>query len=129
MAATADLEMVRKTVKQIGVEMMKEPEFATELLQPLKLQGVTEIDPLGLVVRLKFTARPIQPTIIQREALKRITNRFREKGIEFANSNMMIQTVSVPATAEDVPKPSGTAAAAEAQLSEVPLPTRNVAGA
>lgn len=100
-----DIEKVRKTVKQIGVEMMKEPELATELLQPLKMQGVTEIDPQGLVVRLKFTARPGQPTLLQREALKRITNRFREKGIEFANSNMMIQTVTVPATAEDVAKP------------------------
>ena len=103
-----DIEKVRKTVKQIGAEMMKEPEFAAELLAPLKLQGVTEIDPQGLVVRLKFTARPGQPTLLQREALKRITNRFREKGIEFANSNMMIQTVTVPATAEDIAKPAAS---------------------
>jgi small-conductance mechanosensitive channel len=124
-----DLDKVRKTVKQIGLEMMQEPEFAAELLQPLKLQGVTEIDPLGLVVRLKFTARPGQPTLLQREALKRITKAFREKGIEFANSNMMIQTVSVPATADDIPKPSAPPAAVEAQPSEVRRPTRNVAGA
>jgi small-conductance mechanosensitive channel len=115
-----DIEKVRKTVKQIGAEMMKEPEFAAELLQPLKMQGVTEIDPQGLVVRLKFTARPNVPTLLQREALKRITKSFRQKGIEFANANMMIQTVTVPATAEDIPKPAevpagtpaGTAAAA-----------------
>ncbi len=125
-----DIDKVRKTVKQIGAEMMQDPEFAAELLQPLKMQGVSEIDPLGLVVRLKFTARPGQPTLLQREALKRITQRFREKGIEFASSNMMIQTVTVPASAEDVPKPPvAPAAAPAAQVSEIPRPTRNVAGA
>jgi len=125
-----DIDKVRKTVKQIGAEMMQDPEFASELLQPLKMQGVSEIDPLGLVVRLKFTARPGQPTLLQREALKRITQRFREKGIEFASSNVMIQTVTVPASAEDVPKPPvAPAAAAEAQVSEIPRPARNVAGA
>lgn len=106
-----DIEKVRKTVKQIGAEMMQEPELAAELLEPLKLQGVTEIDPQGLVVRLKFTARPVQPTLLQREALKRITLRFREKGIEFANSNVMLQTVTVPASAEETAKPSGPKAA------------------
>ena len=107
-----DIEKVRKTVKQIGAEMMEDPELAAELFQPLKLQGVTEIDPQGLVVRLKFTARPGQPTLLQREALKRITMRFREKGIEFANSNVMLQTVTVPASADDLVKPPGAAGAA-----------------
>jgi small-conductance mechanosensitive channel len=125
-----DIDKVRKTVKQIGAEMMQDPEFAPELLQPLKMQGVSEIDPVGLTVRLKFTARPGQPTLLQREALKRITKAFREKGIEFASSNVMIQTVTVPASAEDVPKPPVVpAAAGEAQVSEIPRPTRNVAGA
>ncbi|MBV8538755.1 MAG: mechanosensitive ion channel [Alphaproteobacteria bacterium] len=125
-----DIDKVRKTVKQIGAEMMQDPEFAPELLQPLKMQGVSEIDPVGLTVRLKFTALPGQPTLLQREALKRITKAFREKGIEFASSNVMIQTVTVPASAEDVPKPAAApAGAAEAQVSEIPRPTRNVAGA
>jgi len=129
-----DIDKVRKAVKQIGAEMMKEPEFAAELLQPLKMQGVSEIDPVGLTVRLKFTARPGQPTLLQREALKRITKAFREKGIEFASSNLMIQTVQTPATVEDLTKPLdaaagtsaatpvGTPAAAAAAAVTVPTP-------
>ncbi len=109
-----DVEKVRKTVKQIGAEMMQDPALAAELFQPLKMQGVTEIDPQGLVVRLKFTARPRQPTLIQREALKRITQRFREKGIEFANANMMLQTVPGTAAAEEARKTTAPAIAGAA---------------
>ena len=58
LALDTDVEKVRKIVKQIGVDMMKDPVLAAEMYQPLKMQGVTEIDSNGLVVRLKFTTTP-----------------------------------------------------------------------
>jgi small-conductance mechanosensitive channel len=109
-----DIEKVRKTVKQIGAEMMQDPVFAAELFQPLKMQGVTDIDPNGLIVRLKFTARPVQPSLIQREALKRISKHFREKGIEFASANMMVQTVTGPGAAVEAAKAAPLAASTAA---------------
>ncbi|HLX80332.1 MAG TPA: mechanosensitive ion channel domain-containing protein [Burkholderiales bacterium] len=87
-----DIEKVRKTVKQLGQDMLKDPELAKELLQPLKLQGVAEIADSALVVRLKFTVRPLKPTWVQREALKRIYRVFRQKGIEFASGAITVQT-------------------------------------
>ena len=87
-----DLERVRKTVKQLGAEMMSDPELGKELLQPLKLQGVAEIADSALVVRLKFTARPLKPSWVQREALKRIYKVFGEKGIEFASNAITVQS-------------------------------------
>ena len=86
-----DVEQLRKTVKQIGVEMMSDPELGPELIAPLKLQGVADIDPNALVVRLKFTARPVQPTFVYRAALKRIHKAFREKGIEFSSPTVFVQ--------------------------------------
>ncbi|HLJ19691.1 MAG TPA: mechanosensitive ion channel family protein [Stellaceae bacterium] len=86
-----DVEQLRKTVKQIGVEMMSDPELGPEFIAPLKLQGVADIDPNALVVRLKFTARPVQPTFVYRAALKRIHKAFREKGIEFSNPTVFVQ--------------------------------------
>ena len=62
------------------------------------MQGVTEIDSNGLVVRLKFTTKPAQPTFVYREALKRIYKAFNEKGIQFANNSVMVQTRAEPAT-------------------------------
>src|SRR5262249_8068709 len=55
LARDTDIEKVRKAVKQIGQDMAKDPELSKELLQPLKLQGVSEIADSALVVRLKFT--------------------------------------------------------------------------
>jgi len=122
-----DIEKVRKTVKLIGAEMMKDPALAAELIQPLKMQGVADIDPNGLVVRLKFTARPAQPGLIQREALKRITQQFRERGIEFANANMMVQTVT--AAPSPTPEPAGkVASAADATPAQQPVKVIPMAG-
>ncbi len=92
LARDTDIEKVRKTVKQLGQEMQKDPELAKELLQPLKLQGVAEIADSALVVRLKFTVRPLKPSWVQREALKRIYRVFGEKGIEFASNAIVVQT-------------------------------------
>ncbi|HEV2547442.1 MAG TPA: mechanosensitive ion channel family protein [Stellaceae bacterium] len=95
----SDLEKVRKTVKQIGAEMMADPEIAPEIIQPLKLQGITEIDPGAVIIRLKFTARPTQPTFVYRRALLLIYTRFKEKGIEFASNSVIVQTSAPPGAA------------------------------
>jgi len=90
LARDADLEAVRKTVKKIGEELLADPEFAPEFLEPLKLQGVADIQEAALVVRLKFTVRPGKPTVIQREALKRIVKVFGERGIAFASHAVVV---------------------------------------
>lgn len=92
LARDTDLEKARKAVKQIGQDMMKDPELSKELLLPLKLQGVAEITDNAIVARLKFTVRPTNPSGIQREALKRLYKEFGEKGIDFASGTVIVQT-------------------------------------
>jgi small-conductance mechanosensitive channel len=115
LAHETDFEQVRKAVKQIGVEMMSDPELGPELIAPLKLQGVTDIDPNALVVRLKFTARPVQPTFVYRAALKRIHQVFREKGIEFSNPTVYVQTRHAPGAPEETAEVVSMGAAASSQ--------------
>ncbi len=113
-----DVELVRKTVKKIGQEMMEDPELKAELIQPLKMQGVADIAENALVVRLKFTARPIKPTWVQRQALKRIVKTFADKGIEFASNAVTVQGAgSTPAAA---------AAAASTAIAALPPEQRTV---
>jgi len=112
LALDTDVEKVRKIVKAIGTDMMKDPVLAAEMYQPLKMQGVTEIDSNGLVVRLKFTTKPAQPTFVYREALKRIYKAFGEKGINFANNSVMVQTRAEPATPDEAAKLAALGAAA-----------------
>jgi small-conductance mechanosensitive channel len=115
LAHETDFEQVRKAVKQIGVEMMSDPELGPELIAPLKLQGVTDIDPNALVLRLKFTARPVQPTLVYRAALKRIHQVFREKGIEFSNPTVYVQTRHAPSAPEETAEVVSMGAAASSQ--------------
>lgn len=90
LARDVDIEMVRKTVKKIGEELLADPEFGPEFLEPLKMQGVADVQEGALVVRFKFTVRPGKPTVIQREALKRIVNVFGERGISFASHAVVV---------------------------------------
>jgi len=93
-ARDTDVEKLRKTTKKVGLEMMEEPEFKGEFLQPLKLQGVADVAENALIMRFKFTAKPNMPTFIQREAMKRLFRAFQAAGIEFANATVSVQTIS-----------------------------------
>ena len=105
-----DLEKTRKTVKRVGQEMAQDPEFGKEFLLPLKLQGMAEITDSALVVRLKFTVRPSNPSVVQREALKRLHRAFAVDGIEFAAGVITVQ----PAGTGAPPLIAGAAAASTA---------------
>lgn len=83
-AIDTDVELLRKTVKKIGLDMMAEPAFARDLLQPLKMQGIVDIKDGALIVRFKFTAKPQNPSLVQRAAIRRMYEAFPGKNIEFA---------------------------------------------
>ena len=88
-----DLELVRKTAKRIGLEMQENPEIASEVILPLKMQGIAEVADNAVVLRFKFTARPVKPSWVQREYLKQMYREFSEKGIAFATGAVMLHTV------------------------------------
>lgn len=122
LARDTDIEKVRKAVKQLGQQMLEDPDLGREFLQPLKLQGVAEIADNALIVRLKFTARPLKPSWVQRESLKRLYRLFGEKGIEFASNAVRVETVGA---AGGMSGAAGAAvasrvAAADAAVNEMP---------
>ena len=108
-----DIELVRKTAKQIGLAMQEEnPEVAAEVILPLKMQGIAEIAENAVVCRFKFTARPVKPTWVQREYLKRMYQAFNEKGINFATGGLTLRAVLPPSPDE----------MAGADVASLPLP-------
>lgn len=90
-ARSTDLEKLRKTVKKIGQEMLEDPELKDEFLMPLKMQGVADIDDTALIVRFKFTVRPNKPTVVRREAIKRMISQLPLQDIEFASNTVAVQ--------------------------------------
>jgi small-conductance mechanosensitive channel len=91
-----DLDKLRKVAKKVGLAMLEDPELKDDFLQPLKLQGVADIADNATVMRFKLTVRPIRPSYIQREAMKRLIAAFREAGIEFASATVAVHAVGAP---------------------------------
>ena len=89
-----DIDMVRKTIKRIGLDMMEDPVFGPLMLQPVKSQGVNRMDDSALIIRCKFTAIPGQQYLIRREAFTRIQKVFEEKGIHFAPRRVLVEATS-----------------------------------
>jgi len=93
-----DIEMVRKLIKQVGLEMKADPVVGANMLTPLKSQGVNRMDDSALIIRCKFTAVPGQQYLIRREAFTRIQKRFEENGIHFAPRRVLVES-ALPAAA------------------------------
>ena len=83
-ALNTDVELLRKTAKKIGMDMMNEPQFQKELIVSPKMQGIVDIKDASLIVRFKFTARPNNPSVIQRTVIRRMFDQLPKLGIEFA---------------------------------------------
>ena len=82
-----DIELLRKTVKKIGLAMMEEPLYKPILMDPPKMQGVVDIKDNSVIVRFKFMARPKNPTMVQRMVIRRMYEQFPPLGIQFATGN------------------------------------------
>jgi small-conductance mechanosensitive channel len=89
-----DIEMVRKLIKKIGLEMMEDPLYGPLMLQPVKSQGVNRMDDSALIIRCKFTSIPGQQYLIRREAFTRIQKAFEEKGIQFAPRRVLVEATN-----------------------------------
>jgi small-conductance mechanosensitive channel len=91
LAFDTDLRKVKKLVKQIGQELQADPELGAALLEPVKSQGVRRMDPTGMVVGVKFMAKPgTEAFLLRREVYQRVRDVFEENGIQFARPQVMV---------------------------------------
>lgn len=106
-----DIELLRKTVKKMGLEMMAEPQFKSVLMQPLKMQGVVDIKDSSVIIRFKYMARPNNPGIVQRVAVRRMYDTFPALGIQFAQATtfQMPMAYAPPPTTAPAPAPAKAA--------------------
>lgn len=86
-----DPEKVRKLVKKLGVELADDPEFGEKFLQPLKSQGVYQMDDSAMIVRLKFMTRPGDQFAIRTKVYTRIRELFEQEGIKFAHREVTVR--------------------------------------
>jgi small-conductance mechanosensitive channel len=80
----SDIDKAKKLIKQIGKELAEDPEFAPNILEPLKMQGVEQFGDFAIQIRLKIMTRPGEQFAIRRRAYAKIKKAFDESGIKFA---------------------------------------------
>lgn len=85
-----DPNKVKKLFKQIGKDMQQVPEFAADLLQPFKSQGVFDFDDVGMIIRGKFMAKPGKQFTLRKEIYNRVKAAFAENGIDFARREVRV---------------------------------------
>jgi small-conductance mechanosensitive channel len=106
-------------IKKIGEELAADPDYAADMLAPLKSQGVLATEDSAIVVRAKFTAKPTNTAfMVRRVAYDRIITAFREAGIKFAHKEV---TVNVP-PGEFTPEAAKVVAGAAARAADVDQP-------
>ena len=91
-----DSEKIRKLIKRIGQDMMKDPEVGHMLREPLKSK-LARVDPGVKIFRCKFRTAPGNQFDVRAQAFKRIETELRALGIPFAGGS---QTVIIERPAE-----------------------------
>ena len=109
-ARDTNVDALRKATKKLGQELAEDPELKDQFITPLKLQGIQEIEDNALVMRFKFTVKPINPGYVQRTAIKRMLTEFPALGLKFASTpGLVLQTSTLPeATAQPKALPKAT---------------------
>lgn len=85
-----DPNKVKKIFKKIGAEMLADPLFKDDFLEPFKSQGVFQFDDVGIVMRGKFMAKPGTQFTIRKEIYNRVRSEFDANGIEFARREVRV---------------------------------------
>jgi moderate conductance mechanosensitive channel len=80
----SDMGKVKKIIKQIGKELLEDPELGPKFLEPLKMQGIEQFGDFAIQIRMKMMTRPGEQFTIRRQAYAMIKKAFDANGIEFA---------------------------------------------
>jgi small-conductance mechanosensitive channel len=113
----SDLALAKKLIKQIGLDLAKDPEFAPLILEPLKMQGVDNLGDFAVQIRAKMMTLPGEQFVIRRAAYAMIKKAFDENGIKFAFPTVQIagegeaSTAAVAERALELTHPHPAAAA------------------
>jgi moderate conductance mechanosensitive channel len=101
-----DIEKARKIIKKIGQRFAEDPEYAADIIEPLKMQGVQNFGDYGIELRLKLMTKPGHQFTVKRKAYVAIKQAFAENGIK------------IPFPTVHVQEGQGTAGAVAQHLSE-----------
>ncbi len=86
-----DIEKVRKLVKKLGQRLLEDPEIGPQFLQPLKSQGVIEMQDSAMIIRVKFMTKPGDQWVIRKTVYAQLRELFIQEGIKFAHREVTVR--------------------------------------
>ena len=114
-----DVDKVRKLVKKLGQQLLDDPVIGADFIQPLKSQGVIEMQDSAMIIRVKFMTRPGDQWVARKRVYEEIRALFEREGIKFAHREVTVRLAD-GANADSMSQSQKDAvlAAAEASLEE-----------
>ncbi|MCB1339939.1 MAG: mechanosensitive ion channel [Pseudooceanicola sp.] len=86
-----DVEQVRKLIKRLGQELLEDPVIGQNFIQPLKSQGVIEMQDSAMIIRVKFMTKPGDQWLIRKRVYEEIRALFAREGIRFAHREVTVR--------------------------------------
>ena len=86
-----DVEKVRKMIKNLGVALLDDPVIGDNFIQPLKSQGVIEMQDSAMIIRVKFMTKPGDQWLVRKKVYEEIRALFEEAGIKFAHREVTVR--------------------------------------
>jgi small-conductance mechanosensitive channel len=86
-----DVEKVRKLVKKLGQELLEHPDVGKSFLQPLKSQGVIQMEDSAMIIRVKYMTRPGDQWATRKVVYAAIRELFQREGIRFASREVTVR--------------------------------------
>ncbi|MCA0871192.1 mechanosensitive ion channel family protein [Seohaeicola saemankumensis] len=86
-----DVEKVRKLIKKLGQELLSDPVIGDNFIQPLKSQGVIEMQDSAMIIRVKFMTKPGDQWLVRKRVYQDIRELFAREGIKFAHREVTVR--------------------------------------
>jgi len=99
-----DVEKVRKLIKNLGKELLNDPVIGDNFIQPLKSQGVIEMQDSAMIIRVKFMTKPGDQWLVRKKVYQDIRELFAREGIRFAHREVTVRLADGKETEDLTPK-------------------------
>ncbi|WP_170385332.1 mechanosensitive ion channel family protein [Ruegeria atlantica] len=99
-----DVEKVRRLIKKLGQQLLSDPVIGENFIQPLKSQGVIEMQDSAMIIRVKFMTKPGDQWLVRKKVYQEIRELFAREGIKFAHREVTVRLAEGKEPEELTPK-------------------------
>ncbi len=99
-----DVEKVRKLIKKLGQQLLSDPVIGENFIQPLKSQGVIEMQDSAMIIRVKFMTKPGDQWLVRKKVYQEIRELFAQEGIRFAHREVTVRLADSKEAEDLTPK-------------------------